>query len=223
MVRGRRVRASTRRGRCDFARELERRRLRLPFECISRAERIDDDGGRRARGAGLLARVDRIGERLAAHARRDAAPRQCRTGRRRRGAAAPARDSGGHVHHARLRRRAGQRPARHGSTISSATAPDIFLTTVSYPIKGTPYYDRVADRIESPGPWAIAPIEISSSRGGRPGATTTSRGAGWSAKSIAHRHWRTAVRALDPCGIVGAGRADWHEAGRSTVQRGRTP
>ena len=26
----------------DYARELERRRLRLPFECISRAERIDD-------------------------------------------------------------------------------------------------------------------------------------------------------------------------------------
>ena len=27
----------------SYARELERRRIRLPFECISRAERIDDD------------------------------------------------------------------------------------------------------------------------------------------------------------------------------------
>jgi radical SAM superfamily enzyme YgiQ (UPF0313 family) len=34
------------------------------------------------------------------------------------------------------------------------TAPDIFFTTVSYPIKGTPYYDRVASRIVAPRPWA---------------------------------------------------------------------
>jgi anaerobic magnesium-protoporphyrin IX monomethyl ester cyclase len=34
------------------------------------------------------------------------------------------------------------------------TAPDVFLTTVSYPIKGTPYYQRVADRLSSPVDWA---------------------------------------------------------------------
>jgi anaerobic magnesium-protoporphyrin IX monomethyl ester cyclase len=33
------------------------------------------------------------------------------------------------------------------------TAPDVFLTTVSYPIKGTPYYDTVADRLASPKAW----------------------------------------------------------------------
>ncbi|HZO99255.1 MAG TPA: radical SAM protein [Terriglobia bacterium] len=32
--------------------------------------------------------------------------------------------------------------------------PDVFLTTVSYPIKGTPYYDEVAPRLKSPKPWA---------------------------------------------------------------------
>ena len=32
-------------------------------------------------------------------------------------------------------------------------APDDVLTTLSYPIKGTPYYDRVADRIVAPRPW----------------------------------------------------------------------
>lgn len=31
--------------------------------------------------------------------------------------------------------------------------PDIFLHTVAYPIKGTPFYDRVADRLIVPGPW----------------------------------------------------------------------
>ena len=33
------------------------------------------------------------------------------------------------------------------------TSPDVFLTTVSYPIKGTPYYDAVSDRLMSPKPW----------------------------------------------------------------------
>ena len=44
------------------------------------------------------------------------------------------------------------------------TAPDVFLTTVSYPIKGTPYYDAVADRVWQPPAWAEGPIAISSSR-----------------------------------------------------------
>jgi len=35
-----------------------------------------------------------------------------------------------------------------------AAAPDLFLTTVAYPIKGTPYYDRVRDRVVARGAWA---------------------------------------------------------------------
>ncbi|HVW11366.1 MAG TPA: hypothetical protein VHC90_22425, partial [Bryobacteraceae bacterium] len=31
--------------------------------------------------------------------------------------------------------------------------PDVFLTTISYPIKGTPYFERVADRIVTGGTW----------------------------------------------------------------------
>jgi radical SAM superfamily enzyme YgiQ (UPF0313 family) len=33
-------------------------------------------------------------------------------------------------------------------------APDIFLTTVSYPIKGTPYYDAVSAHLARPRAWA---------------------------------------------------------------------
>lgn len=33
------------------------------------------------------------------------------------------------------------------------SAPDDVLTTISYPIKGTPYYDKVADRISAPFAW----------------------------------------------------------------------
>ncbi len=32
--------------------------------------------------------------------------------------------------------------------------PDVFLTTVSYPIKGTPYYAAVAPRLVNPRGWA---------------------------------------------------------------------
>jgi radical SAM superfamily enzyme YgiQ (UPF0313 family) len=32
--------------------------------------------------------------------------------------------------------------------------PDIFFTTLAYPIKNTPYFDSVADKVEMPGPWA---------------------------------------------------------------------
>ena len=35
------------------------------------------------------------------------------------------------------------------------TSPDVFLTTVSYPIKGTPYYEQVADRLK-PQAWSEA-------------------------------------------------------------------
>ena len=34
-----------------------------------------------------------------------------------------------------------------------AALPDQFLTTLSYPIKGTPYYEQVADRVIALKPW----------------------------------------------------------------------
>jgi len=38
---------------------------------------------------------------------------------------------------------------RHVST----SQPDIFFTTVSYPIKGTPYYKSISDRLVQLQPW----------------------------------------------------------------------
>jgi len=35
----------------------------------------------------------------------------------------------------------------------SVSRPDIFFTTVSYPIKGTPYYNRIASRLVQLAPW----------------------------------------------------------------------
>jgi hypothetical protein len=34
--------------------------------------------------------------------------------------------------------------------------PDVFLTTVSYPIKGTGYFAKVRDKVELPLPWTVA-------------------------------------------------------------------
>jgi radical SAM superfamily enzyme YgiQ (UPF0313 family) len=34
--------------------------------------------------------------------------------------------------------------------------PDVFFTTVSYPIKGTPYFEQVKDKVEAPVPWREA-------------------------------------------------------------------
>ena len=36
------------------------------------------------------------------------------------------------------------------------TDPDVFFTTIAYPIKGTPYFDAVADRTHLPVEWATA-------------------------------------------------------------------
>jgi hypothetical protein len=57
----------------SYAAELERRGLRLPFECISRAERIDDDVADAPGEPGLLPGVDRIRKRLATRPRCDEA------------------------------------------------------------------------------------------------------------------------------------------------------
>jgi radical SAM superfamily enzyme YgiQ (UPF0313 family) len=49
----------------------------------------------------------------------------------------------------------GERLADLRATIEhlKKTAPDVYLTTVAYPIKGTPYYDRVSSRIAARAPW----------------------------------------------------------------------
>jgi radical SAM superfamily enzyme YgiQ (UPF0313 family) len=36
----------------------------------------------------------------------------------------------------------------------SLSKPDIFFTTVSYPIKGTPYYQKISDKLVQLGPWS---------------------------------------------------------------------
>ena len=135
-----------------YARELEKRRLRLPFECISRAERIDDDVADALVSLGCF-RVwigsESGSQRVLDRMKRKVSVDQVRTTA------------------ARLHRRGievgmfimlgydGEEVRDLEDTVDhlKRTSPDVFLTTVSYPIKGTPYYDAVADRLSSPKPW----------------------------------------------------------------------
>lgn len=136
-----------------YAAELARRRLRLPFECISRAERIDDEVADALVSLGCF-RVW-IGSESGSQRILDAMKRKVTLDQVREASA-------------RLKRRGievgmfimlgfdGERIDDMRATIEhlKRTGPDVFLTTVSYPIKGTPYYDRVADRLTARTEWA---------------------------------------------------------------------
>lgn len=172
----------------NYAAELERRRLRMPFECISRAERIDDDVADALQSLGCF-RVW-IGSESGSQRVLDAMKRKV---------------SVGQVHDAaqRLRRRGievgmfimlgydGERVEDLQATVDhlKRTAPDIFLTTVSYPIKGTPYYEQVADRLV-PQEWA-AGTDRDLVVKGRPVKTYYDFARRWMTAEVARdQHWR---------------------------------
>lgn len=70
------------------------------------------------------------------------------------------------------------------------TAPDVFLTTVSYPIKGTPYYDAVADRLSAARPWHQSTDRDLVVRG-RPVKTYYDFARRWMTAEVARdHHWR---------------------------------
>lgn len=137
----------------EYAAELERRRLRLPFECISRAERIDDSVADALVSLGCF-RVW-IGSESGSQRILDAMKRKVQVDQVRETAA-------------RLKKRGievgmfimfgfdGERIEDLRATVDhlKRTAPDVFLTTVSYPIKGTPYYQQVQDRLVARKPWS---------------------------------------------------------------------
>jgi radical SAM superfamily enzyme YgiQ (UPF0313 family) len=173
----------------DFARELARRRLRLPFECISRAERIDDDVVEALASLGCF-RVW-IGSESGSQRVLDAMKRKVSVDQ--------VRDAC-----ARLRRRGievgmfimlgydGERIEDLQETVAhlKRTAPDVFLTTVSYPIKGTPYYDQVADRL-APADWADSTDRDLVVRG-RPVRTYYDFARRWMTAEVAKdQHWKS--------------------------------
>jgi hypothetical protein len=85
-------------------------------------------------------------------------------------------------------------------------APDVFLTTVAYPIKGTEYYDKVASRVVVSKPWderTDRDLDIA----GRPSRRYYDFARRWITGEVAsHRHWQErqyarAVRAASSAAI----------------------
>ena len=136
----------------EYARELQKRRLRLPFECISRAERIDDAVADALEELGCW-RVW-IGSESGSQRILDAMHRKVSVERVVH-ASALLRKRGIEVGMFIMLGYDGEELADLHATVRhlKRAAPDVFLTTVSYPIKGTPYYEAVESRVRSAVPW----------------------------------------------------------------------
>jgi radical SAM superfamily enzyme YgiQ (UPF0313 family) len=135
-----------------YAAELAGRRIRVPYECISRAERIDDEVADALAETGC-SRVW-IGSESGSQRVLDAMRRRLTTDQVRETTR-------------RLQRRGvevglfimlgyeGEKLSDLEATVEhlKQTNADAFLTTLAYPIKGTQYYETVKDRVVTAGPW----------------------------------------------------------------------
>jgi radical SAM superfamily enzyme YgiQ (UPF0313 family) len=137
----------------QFAAEMNRRRIRIPFECISRADRLN------AHVADLLAELHcfRIcigsesgSQRVLDAMQRGVTVEQVRT------AVEACKARGIQTGMFLMWGYEGEELSDIEATVSHVryTQPDIFLTTVAYPIGGTPYFADVASRAIDPVPWA---------------------------------------------------------------------
>ena len=135
-----------------YAEELDRRGLRAPFETISREDRLDDEIVKTLARMGCLRLW--VGSESGSQRILDAMKRRTDALRVRE----VVRLLQTHGIEAGLFFMLGY----EGETLDDIAAsvehlkaarPDAFLTTLSYPIKGTPYYQQVADRIIPLKPW----------------------------------------------------------------------
>ncbi len=136
----------------EYAAELERRGIRAPFETISREDRLDEETIR------TLARMGChrlwIGAESGSQRILDAMDRRTNAARVRE----LVRALQGHGIEAGLFIMLGYEGEEIPDIEASvehlkSSMPDVFLTTLAYPIKGTPYYERVADRVVPLKPW----------------------------------------------------------------------
>ncbi|HYK35152.1 B12-binding domain-containing radical SAM protein [Alloacidobacterium sp.] len=135
-----------------YASEMRRRDLHIPFECISRADRLS------AEMLDILAELGCfrvwIGSESGSQRILDAMERGVKI-EQVQNAVRMSRERGIQSGMFLMWGYEGEDLADIEATIRhvSVSQPDIFFTTVSYPIKGTPYYKRVADRLVQLEPW----------------------------------------------------------------------
>lgn len=138
----------------SYAAEMKKRSLRIPFECISRADRLN------AEMLDLLAELGCfriwIGSESGSQRILDAMDRGVKV-EQVQDSVRMARDRGIQSGMFLMWGYEGEEIEDIEATIRhvSTSKPDMFLTTVSYPIKGTPYYKKVADRLVQLEPWSL--------------------------------------------------------------------
>jgi len=137
----------------EYAAEMKRRGLRIPFECITRADRLN------ARMAVTLAELGCfrvwIGSESGSQRILDAMERGV-TVEQVREAVALCRANGIQTGMFLMFGYEGEELSDIEETVDHVKSclPDVFFTTVSYPIKGTPYYDEVASRLTVLQDWS---------------------------------------------------------------------
>lgn len=137
----------------EYAGEIKRRDLRLPFECISRANRLNERVIDTLAGLGCFRLW--IGSESGSQKVLDAMERGV-TVEQVRKAVTLAKSAGIETGMFLMWGYTGEEDEDIEATIEHVkrTDPDLFLTTVVYPIKGTPYFDGVSPRLVSTTPWA---------------------------------------------------------------------
>jgi radical SAM superfamily enzyme YgiQ (UPF0313 family) len=136
----------------QYAAELKRRGLKLPFECISRADRLNPQVAETLAEMGCF-RVW-IGSESGSQRILDAMERGV-TVEQVQNAVAVCRSNGIQTGMFLMWGYEGEELSDIEATVEHVkrTDPDIFFTTVAYPIKGTPYFSEVAGRVASLKLW----------------------------------------------------------------------
>ena len=135
-----------------WAAELKRRRIKIPFECISRSDRLNEDVIRTLADIGCQRLW--VGSESGSQRVLDAMQRGVKVQAVRQ-AVALCRQYGIETGMFLMWGYEGEELEEIEATIDHVRSsnPDVFLTTVSYPIKGTPYFSKVASRVVQIKPW----------------------------------------------------------------------
>ncbi len=191
----------------QFADEMERRSLRVPFECISRAERIDEPVADALARLGCLRLW--IGSESGSQRVLDAMDRRMTVEQVRR-ATRLLQARGIEVGLFVMLGYEGEEETDLRETVAhlKETRADTFLTTVAYPIKGTPYYEDMAARLARRGPWAEWTDRDLDVRGRRSGLYYRFARQWMEGEVARDRHWRAGrvLRAARAATAAGAGR-----------------
>jgi radical SAM superfamily enzyme YgiQ (UPF0313 family) len=136
----------------SYAAEMKKRGLHIPFECISRADRLTPEMMDVLTDLGCFRMW--IGSESGSQRILDAMDRGVKIEQVRQ-AVEMCRERGIQSGMFLMWGYEGEDIEDIEATVKhvSSSKPDIFLTTVSYPIKGTPYYNKIAQRLIQIAPW----------------------------------------------------------------------